>query len=275
MVRQALKIGNCPDGVPPRAHYPMRMGHATTLPTLTAYTKRVATRTTPEEVLDALHELTMIHFPVSVLGAGRLPFKTNDWVSIELGRNVFIHRSVPKGWWEGYSEAASRHYDPGLIMARTSLMAYTWVETMRMFDPVGADRWWYELAHKFGMRDGMTCPVGGRWVVGFWSPKPFSHLLTDAMRVVIYGAASFAALRLEQIIGPDLQPATTLARQPTPRELAVLRLMAAGRTADEIARSLGLSEETIRSHIKKVQAKLGARNRLHAVAEAMRHRLIV
>ena len=160
-------------------------------------------------------------------------------------------------------------------MARSSLMAYTWVETMKMFDPVGLDRWWYELAHRYGMRDGMTCPVGGRWVVGFWSPKPFSHLLTDALRVVIFGAASFAALRLDQIIGPDLQRTATLTRQPTPRELAVLRLVAGGKTVDEIAQSLGLGEETIRSHLKKVQAKLGARNRLHAVAEAMRHHLIV
>ena len=34
-------------------------------------------------------------------------------------------------------------------------------------------------------------------------------------------------------------------------------------------------EETIRSHFKNVQAKLGARNRPHAVAEALRHHLIV
>jgi LuxR family quorum sensing-dependent transcriptional regulator len=111
--------------------------------------------------------------------------------------------------------------------------------------------------------------------VGFWSAKPFSHFLTDALRIVIYGAASFAALRLDQIIGPDLQRAAPLARQPTPRELAVLRLVAAGKTIDEIARSLGLGEETVRSHIKKAQAKLGARNRPQAVAEAIRHRLIV
>jgi DNA-binding CsgD family transcriptional regulator len=251
------------------------MGTPTPLPTLTAYTKLVATRTSPGEVLDALHELTMAHFPISVLGAARLPFKTNDWVSVELGKNVFIHQSVPKGWWEEYAATAPRQYDPGLIMARTSLMAYTWVETMRMFDPVGLDRWWYELAHRYGMRDGMTCPVGGRWVVGFWSPKPFSHLLTDALRVVIYGAASFAALRMDQIIGPDLQRTAARGKQPTPRELAVLRLMAAGKTSDEIAKSLGLGEETIRSHLKKVQAKLGVRNRPHAVAEAIRHRLIV
>ncbi len=251
------------------------MGPSTALPTLTVYTKLVASRTSPHEVLDALHEFTVIHFPMSVLGAARLPFKTNDWVSVELGKNVFVHQSVPKGWWEEYSATAPSHYDPGLIMARSSLMAYTWVETMKMLDPVGADRWWYELAYRHGMRDGMTCPVGGRWVVGFWSPKPFSHLLTDALRVVIFGAASFAALRLDQIIGPELQRPATLARQPTPRELAVLQLMAAGKTIDEIAYSLGLGEETIRSHVKKVQAKLGARNRLHAVAEAMRHRLIV
>jgi LuxR family quorum sensing-dependent transcriptional regulator len=251
------------------------MTFPTPLPTLTTYTKLVATRTAPGEVLDALHEFTIKHFPLSVLGAARLPFKTNDWVSVELGKNVFIHQSVPKGWWEEYALAASRHYDPGLIMARSSLMAYTWVETMRMFDPVGLDRWWYELAHKYGMRDGMTCPVGGRWVVGFWSPKPFSHLLTDALRIVIFGAVSFAALRLDQIIGPELAPTTPLARLPTPRELAVLRLIAAGKRTDQIAEALGLGEETIRSHLKKVQSKLGALNRAHAVAEAIRHRLIV
>jgi DNA-binding CsgD family transcriptional regulator len=251
------------------------MVFSTPLPILTAYTKLVATRTSPGEVLDALHELTTRHFPLYVLGAARLPFKTNDWVSVQLGQNVFIHQSVPKGWWVEYAAKASRQYDPGLVMARSSLMAYTWVETMKMLDPVGLDRWWYELAHKYGMRDGMTCPVGGRWVVGFWSRKPFSHFLTEPLRVVIYGAASFAALRMDQLIGPNSQTMTSFTPRPTPRELAVLRLVAGGHKLDEIAKSLGLGEETIRSHLKKVQAKLRARNRPHAVAEAMRHHLIV
>jgi LuxR family quorum sensing-dependent transcriptional regulator len=54
-----------------------------------------------------------------------------------------------------------------------------------------------------------------------------------------------------------------------------LRLVAAGKRSDEIAKALELGEETIRSHLKKIQAKLGARNRPQAVAEAIRHRLIV
>ena len=37
---------------------------------------------------------------------------------------------------------------------------------------------------------------------------------------------------------------------------------------------LELGEETIRSHIKKAQMKLGVKDRLHAVAEALRHQLI-
>jgi LuxR family quorum sensing-dependent transcriptional regulator len=41
-----------------------------------------------------------------------------------------------------------------------------------------------------------------------------------------------------------------------------------------VARALGLGEETIRSHLKKAQTKLGARSRTHAVAEALRQNLI-
>jgi DNA-binding CsgD family transcriptional regulator len=60
----------------------------------------------------------------------------------------------------------------------------------------------------------------------------------------------------------------------TPREQAVLRLVSMGHQASEIARALALGEETVRSHIKKAQTKLRARNRTHAACEAMRQNLI-
>jgi len=47
-----------------------------------------------------------------------------------------------------------------------------------------------------------------------------------------------------------------------------------GRRTEEIAKVLGLGEETVRSHLKKVQGKLGVRNRAHAVAEGLRQQLI-
>jgi hypothetical protein len=52
------------------------------------------------------------------------------------------------------------------------------------------------------------------------------------------------------------------------------RAMALGMASNEIGKLLGIGEETVRSHLKKVQAKLGARNRAHAAAEAIRQQLI-
>jgi len=47
-----------------------------------------------------------------------------------------------------------------------------------------------------------------------------------------------------------------------------------GTQTDGIAQALGLGEETIRSHLKKAQAKLEVRNRTHAACEAVRLNLI-
>jgi DNA-binding CsgD family transcriptional regulator len=60
----------------------------------------------------------------------------------------------------------------------------------------------------------------------------------------------------------------------TPRELSVLRLASNGHRTKKIAELLELGEETVRSHIKKAQIKLGVKDRLHAVAEALRFQLI-
>src|SRR3954468_12381816 len=54
----------------------------------------------------------------------------------------------------------------------------------------------------------------------------------------------------------------------TPREWEVIDLLYEGRTTDEIADILVLSTETVRSHIKNLMRKLGARSRQDAVAKA-------
>ena len=196
-----------------------------------------------------------------------------DWRSTRLGRDVFLHSSAPEGWWDEYAAMASREHDPGVMMAKASLMACTWTETMQMLDPVGIDRWPYELSLKHGMRDALTCSVGRRWLVAYWSPKVLCNILTQPMRIILFAAASFAALRLEQLVDHDPRWMGKRACV-TPRELAVLRLVSMGRRTDEVAQVLGLGEETVRSHLKKVQTKLGVRNRTHAVAEAVRQQLI-
>jgi pimeloyl-ACP methyl ester carboxylesterase/DNA-binding CsgD family transcriptional regulator len=59
----------------------------------------------------------------------------------------------------------------------------------------------------------------------------------------------------------------------TPRELDVLRLLAAGEANQAIARRLGLSVHTVERHVANIYRKIDARGRADATAYALRHQL--
>ena len=60
----------------------------------------------------------------------------------------------------------------------------------------------------------------------------------------------------------------------TPREVDVLRLVALGQTNRDIATALGVGEETVKTHVSRVLAKLCVENRAQAIVEALRRRLV-
>lgn len=60
----------------------------------------------------------------------------------------------------------------------------------------------------------------------------------------------------------------------TPRELDVLRLVAAGKANKEIGARLELTEGTVKSHVKSILDKLGASDRTHAVTTALKRGII-
>lgn len=59
----------------------------------------------------------------------------------------------------------------------------------------------------------------------------------------------------------------------TPRELEILKLVAQGRANKEIGELLTLSENTVKNHVKSILAKLNAKDRTHAVTEALKRGL--
>jgi DNA-binding NarL/FixJ family response regulator len=60
----------------------------------------------------------------------------------------------------------------------------------------------------------------------------------------------------------------------TRREYDVLRLVAVGRTNPEIAEQLGLARNTVKTYLQSAMGKLGARNRVEAIAKASEARLL-
>jgi DNA-binding NarL/FixJ family response regulator len=60
----------------------------------------------------------------------------------------------------------------------------------------------------------------------------------------------------------------------TDREAEVMRLLARGLANKEIGRELRISEDTVKTHVSRILAKLGARSRTQAVLQAMRMGLV-
>jgi two-component system, NarL family, response regulator DevR len=98
--------------------------------------------------------------------------------------------------------------------------------------------------------------------------------IAEAVRRVADGemlisASKLASLlgRRREVAGQDRDRARQLASL-TEREYEVLQLMTQGMDNREIASRLSVAYPTVRSHVRKVLEKLGARSRLEAVAKA-------
>lgn len=87
-------------------------------------------------------------------------------------------------------------------------------------------------------------------------------------------AARRSASRHGSVIPFTPPAARELGQDPTAREIEVLQLVADGLVNREIGERLFLSEETVKSHVRHLLAKLQARSRAHAVAVGFRRGLI-
>jgi DNA-binding NarL/FixJ family response regulator len=83
-----------------------------------------------------------------------------------------------------------------------------------------------------------------------------------------------AAAAQESFVDPGV-PAKGSRGKLTRRQREILQLLADGESTTVAARELDLSEETVKTHMKNTLARLGAKNRTHAVAIAVRESLIV
>jgi DNA-binding NarL/FixJ family response regulator len=116
---------------------------------------------------------------------------------------------------------------------------------------------------------------------GFLLKDVTAERLFDAVRVVAAGDALLAPSVTRRLISEFAQLRPTASQPPaalaslTPRETQVLKLMAEGLSNPELAARLVVSEETVKTHVSRVLAKLGLRDRTQAVITAYESGLVV
>lgn len=107
---------------------------------------------------------------------------------------------------------------------------------------------------------------------GFLLKRSRPAEVVHAVRLVAAGDSLLfpaSVLQLAARYGAGRTDTEPLARaRLTEREAEVLRLMARGLTNAEIAATLAVGAETVKSHVSAVLAKLGARDRTQAVIAA-------
>jgi len=117
---------------------------------------------------------------------------------------------------------------------------------------------------------------------GFLLKDVTAERLFDAVRVIAAGEALLAPAVTRRLISEftRLRPVSGTPRSAvlsalTPRETEVLRLVADGMSNPEIARRLVVTEETVKTHVSRILAKLGLRDRTQAVVAAYESGLVV
>lgn len=116
---------------------------------------------------------------------------------------------------------------------------------------------------------------------GFLLKDARAEEIVDAVRTVHAGQAVVAPTTTRRLIEHvaatptvDGSRAVQIRGQLTPRELDMLRELATGESNAEIARRLHLSENTVKTHVGHVLAKLGLRDRVQAVVLAYESGLV-
>lgn len=172
--------------------------------------------------------------------------------------------------------ALARTLDPDVVLMDVSMPGMSGIETTQRLTAEAAGR---RVLILTGVADDRT-------VIGALLAGASGYLLKDApIEHVVEGVR--AAARGESAISPrvaaglvrrlrqpaELKPAL-IGEQLTSREREILELLARGMDNPDIARSLFLSQHTVKNHVSSILVKLQVENRIQAAVRAVRAGLV-
>lgn len=218
---------------------------------------------TAEEVCQRLLSLSS-RFGLTGVIAGTMPGSSTR--PSDQQRHILLD-GWPNGWIDRYVQCDYVHIDPVIERIRTDRNPFMWDEAPAAPEHRAEAVMMIGEAREFGLAGGMAVPLvtlegkiasvsfGGRHID--LSPNDRGMLAL----VSIYAIGR--AFRLSRHMSPA-RPSLS------PRETEAIRWAAVGKTDWEISVIMSISEHTAARHLVNAKRKLGAANRVHAVAEAIR-----
>jgi len=210
---------------------------------------------------------------ISIMGqlAAELGYRSGYLVeytgSLKSALLILDSSAIREDWWEYYVSGGPRSSAGSVAeMLEKGGVQYC---TDRRFsdakDPLLA------FARRVDMVNAAVVPISfdgqALGMMGFCGERVLSNEQESAVQVLCYSL--FSQSRSFLVRGIHIATASL-----TRREREVTALSSEGLTSQEVADQLGMSPRTVNQHMDNVAEKLGTRNRVHTVAEAIRRDLL-
>lgn len=221
---------------------------------------------TPTDLTNAVIRATS-EYGVSNVLAGYIP--RSGMLPGDQLRHVLL-ADWPAEWADIYFHNGYLFQDPTIQRVLTACPAFSWTELTKSL-VARSQMLVMDRAKDFALSDGCTVPLvplDGRHVGFSFAGRHVDDApeAKGAMTLI----ATFAFGRALELRSATAKAAGKL----TFREREVIGWISAGKTDWEIGSILGVSDKAIAKHVHNARTKLGAMNRAHAVAEAIRAGLI-
>ncbi|MCO6185239.1 LuxR family transcriptional regulator [Rhizobium sp. L1K21] len=189
--------------------------------------------------------------------------------------DIFIS-NYPDEWLDRYRARSYKFYDPVVTISRRSRLPFFWGERGFLRPYRKAERHVFHEASEYRILEGYGIPAAGpEGDAGIFSVTLSNRNLVhdvveeETARLQLFSAQFHdAAIRLA--FGQERREAPEL----TKREKEVLSWTADGYSSEAVAARLGLTASAVNYHITNACRKLGASNKIQAVALTIRRNLI-
>lgn len=193
----------------------------------------------------------------------------------------YVYLTWPQELVRLYDERAMIEVDPRVQDILESVVPFAWDQSTYRGRSTAVDGF-LNLLQEYGIASGIVCPIrdmrGRTAMLSLSSASPtndevrktmIAHETGDVLLFGLYFHELFVGAVVNELLPPHLQGAKLSAR-----ERVCLTMAARGLAGEDIALKLSISPRTVQHHFDSIRSKLGAANRLEAVALGLQSGII-